>query len=1104
MKYFDLIEKGMSGYNTRYVRSFIRNTEFPLASNNDGFVAEMFGVARRLGLLNGGGGTGTTGSTGSTGSTGPALFTLIELSTSGDVIISPNHINSKNALPALPVNVRTLETWASAFLTFFINTPTLTSSSTIGFVDVSMINTFAFAVQFDPGNTFSVVFNGAGSVGTYPYANGDQFTIALLPSGCFIYQNGVLIAYDVPTLTGPFFADFFLTNANIDVSNISCGYLIGNGGSSSGTGPTGPTGSTGSTGAIGPTGAPGLSSNTGATGPTGSSGLSITGPTGATGASITGATGPTGPTGASITGPTGAQGQQGISAGQVLYFNYPYLSGLGLPYYDLTPNATGGATTSTGAAIAGNSTGTIATFATAQNYNNNISFISPGIWDFNIFAYSSNSNQRLYANIFNNNGSSTLLATTNSVVLTTTPTLVNISAYVPFTSITTTDRCIVELCAINNDNQVRTVSCQFLDGSYSHVHTSLNIVGSQGATGPTGASVTGPTGAPGSAANTGATGPTGASVTGATGSTGSTGPTGSVGPTGAGGALGYYGVFYDTTIQTGSTGSGQAMKCNTTSESNGVSLTGGSKILFANPGVYNIQFSAQFDKTDSGTDEVDVWLVQNGSNVPYTNTRLTSVGNNDKFVAAWNFMQTQAAGDQVEIFWYSLDPDMRIYSEGVSTGPNRPAIPSVILTVQQVMYTQVGPTGATGATGPTGTNGVNGVSSGLVYYYDTANVTQTVPFTPPNGSLLVLPNTSTGTTITTNGITTSPITIAKFVTPVDSALTTVLIPGLWFSNIFGRVTSGGGGNVTYWIDINEVAADGTTVIANIATGDQNNGTTITSTQDVYIYQQYIPTHILASLSSRIQIVVKAVAVSGSHSVVMEFRDSTLSNLVTTVASNLVGATGATGPTGATGATGPIGGSNTQVIFNASGSATGSSALTMVNDVLHVSSYTGGTGTLSSLTVNGFTTLNGGYLPHRYYSIPMTLVATGANASVQISLSNSSYSGRCRAILCDLATAATGNNISTLLFDFNGGNVNNTAPVYNITTANTTTFYTGFSTGAWNINSLTTTPTTITFTPTVSPMTNAAYIGLNIELDCPFASSKCNSVSIDGTPIVTFP
>ncbi len=184
---------------------------------------------------------------------------------------------------------------------------------------------------------------------------------------------------------------------------------------------------------------------------------------------------------------------------------------------------------------------------------------------------------------------------------------------------------------------------------------------------------------------------------------------GLVGHQGAGGTIGYYGSFYDTTMQQNSGGNtGIPMRYNTTSEAFGVSILDETKILFDYNGVYNIQFSAQFDKTDSGTDEVDIWLSINGESVPYSNTRLTSVGNNDKFIASWNFVTTLNGGDYVELYWSSADTEMRIYAEGTGTNPPKPGIPSVILTAQQIMYTQVGPTGTQGFQGFQGEIGPQG------------------------------------------------------------------------------------------------------------------------------------------------------------------------------------------------------------------------------------------------------------------------------------------------------------------------------------------------------------------------------------------------------------
>jgi hypothetical protein len=91
------------------------------------------------------------------------------------------------------------------------------------------------------------------------------------------------------------------------------------------------------------------------------------------------------------------------------------------------------------------------------------------------------------------------------------------------------------------------------------------------------------------------------------------------------------------------------------------------------------------DKTDSGSDDVDIWIRQNGVDVPYSNTRITMTNNNTKTVAAWNWMIPMSAGDYAQLVWSSHDTSLRILAQGPQTGPTRPAIPSLIVTVQRTV-----------------------------------------------------------------------------------------------------------------------------------------------------------------------------------------------------------------------------------------------------------------------------------------------------------------------------------------------------------------------------------------------------------------------------------
>jgi hypothetical protein len=146
--------------------------------------------------------------------------------------------------------------------------------------------------------------------------------------------------------------------------------------------------------------------------------------------------------------------------------------------------------------------------------------------------------------------------------------------------------------------------------------------------------------------------------------------------------------FYDTTTQTNPVGNvPRSMSFNTTDITNGVSISGSTSpfntyIKTQNPGVYDIQFSAQLDKTDSGTDEVVIWLRKNGTDLTDTATTLTLSGNNDKQVAAWNWFVNSAANDYYQIIWYSADADLRLLAE--TAGGGHPGIPSVIATVNRV------------------------------------------------------------------------------------------------------------------------------------------------------------------------------------------------------------------------------------------------------------------------------------------------------------------------------------------------------------------------------------------------------------------------------------
>jgi hypothetical protein len=125
------------------------------------------------------------------------------------------------------------------------------------------------------------------------------------------------------------------------------------------------------------------------------------------------------------------------------------------------------------------------------------------------------------------------------------------------------------------------------------------------------------------------------------------------------------------------------MTFDTTAESNGVSRgTPTSRILITNNGVYNIQFSAQLDKTSGATGNTYIWLDINGTSVPESGGTLAIQGTSARTIASWNYVVSLDAGQYFRIMWSTDDTGIRLL-HNTSVSPC-PAIPSVILTVTQV------------------------------------------------------------------------------------------------------------------------------------------------------------------------------------------------------------------------------------------------------------------------------------------------------------------------------------------------------------------------------------------------------------------------------------
>ena len=113
-----------------------------------------------------------------------------------------------------------------------------------------------------------------------------------------------------------------------------------------------------------------------------------------------------------------------------------------------------------------------------------------------------------------------------------------------------------------------------------------------------------------------------------------------------------------------------------------ISLVGSSQLTPTYPGVYDIQFSAQLDKTNSSNNTVYIWISRNGVDIPDSNTSVALFGgSSEAAVASWNWFVTASTGDYFEINYGGTDNNAIIPYVTGTLGPN---IPSWIVTMNAV------------------------------------------------------------------------------------------------------------------------------------------------------------------------------------------------------------------------------------------------------------------------------------------------------------------------------------------------------------------------------------------------------------------------------------
>jgi hypothetical protein len=160
--------------------------------------------------------------------------------------------------------------------------------------------------------------------------------------------------------------------------------------------------------------------------------------------------------------------------------------------------------------------------------------------------------------------------------------------------------------------------------------------------------------------------------------------------TNTGGALLQFphGAFSSDQDQTTTANTATLMTLNTTDFSNGGVTISSSKITTTTPGTYNLQFSTQFQNTDTAFQDVYIWLRQNGTDIPgstgFVSIANRHAGTDGHAIVGWNYFIQMQANDYVEIYWSVPNAAVSIQHLAASGTPTKPSTQSVVATLSFV------------------------------------------------------------------------------------------------------------------------------------------------------------------------------------------------------------------------------------------------------------------------------------------------------------------------------------------------------------------------------------------------------------------------------------
>jgi len=150
-----------------------------------------------------------------------------------------------------------------------------------------------------------------------------------------------------------------------------------------------------------------------------------------------------------------------------------------------------------------------------------------------------------------------------------------------------------------------------------------------------------------------------------------------------------HGAWQSLLTQTGNIAAGTPFTYEVPDVTDGVTLVAGSQLTVPITGVYNIQWSGQFQNVENDIEDVTVWLRINGVDVPGSAGVISLAARKSatifaRTIVGWNYFLNLTAGQYVQIVWLPSVATITVPAYPASVTPAHPSTASVIVTVNQV------------------------------------------------------------------------------------------------------------------------------------------------------------------------------------------------------------------------------------------------------------------------------------------------------------------------------------------------------------------------------------------------------------------------------------